>query len=87
MQDNPASLGTHVRGGAWGCQVITAITRQGSVTVGLVCPPRLSADRRGGDPDLPVSTDCSHYRECVLQVIRGRAGLLCRSEIPVIISC
>lgn len=26
-------------------------------------------DRRGGDPDLPVSTDYSHYTECVLQVI------------------
>lgn len=59
------------KGGVWGgCQVITPITCQGSVTVSHICPPCLSSDRRGGDPDLPtVSTDCGHYRECVLQVI------------------
>lgn len=65
-----------------GCQVITAITRQGSVTVSHICPPRLSGDRRGGDPDLPVSTDYGHYRECALQVIRGCTGLLCRKQKP-----
>lgn len=40
--------------------------------------PYLSGDRRGGDPDLPVSTDCGHYRERALQPIRGCAGLLGR---------
>lgn len=60
--------------------MITAITRQGAVTVSHICPPRLSGDRRGGDPDLPVSTDYGHYRECALQVIRGCAGLLCRKH-------
>lgn len=71
--------GKRSEGGAWGgCQVITAITRQGSVTVSHICPPLLSGDRRGGDPDLPVSTDCGHYRDCALQVIQGCTGLLCR---------
>lgn len=40
-----------------GCRVIRAITRQGSVTANYVCPHRLGGDRRGGDPDLPASTD------------------------------
>lgn len=40
--------------------------------------PYLSGDRQGGDPDLPVSTDCGHYRERALQPIRGYAGLLGR---------
>lgn len=66
--------------GVVGCQVITAITRQGSVTISHICPPHpyLSGDRRGGDPDLPVPTDCGHYRERALQPIRGCAGLLGR---------
>lgn len=103
LQDDPAPLGMDVPQhhcdpgepgrrecrvwGAWGCQVITAIIRQGSVIVSHICPPHFSGDRRGGDPDLPVSTDCSHYRECGLQVIWGCIGLLCRDTIAVIISC
>lgn len=40
-----------------GRRVIRAITRQGSATVNHICPSRLCGDRRGGDPDLPPSTD------------------------------
>lgn len=45
--------------------MIRAITRQGSVTVNYVCPYRLCGDRRGGDPDLPASTDCSFRSDSV----------------------
>lgn len=45
--------------GGWGWRrVIRTITCQGSVTVNYICPLRLCRDRRGGDPDLPASTDC-----------------------------
>lgn len=79
------------RAGGGGCWVIRAITRQRSVTANYICPHRLGGDRRGGDPDLPASTDyCAtvcvyvyYFYMCVARVIREPT---CHTTLQAIIS-